>query len=68
MFEDSWLNGYITAYNQYVPLAKGDVATGTDANGLTGWIDNYCAAHPLDYVAQAATALITELRARAARP
>jgi hypothetical protein len=39
-------------------------AEGVDAKGLFGWIDNYCAGHPLDTVADAAFALISELQRR----
>src|SRR5271154_2918241 len=35
-----------------------------DFRGLLAWIDNYCAAHPLDSIASATFALTAELRRR----
>jgi hypothetical protein len=60
---ESWIMGYITAYNTFAD-AGGDVARGTDARGLFQWIDNFCAGHPLDTVADATFALVSELRRR----
>jgi hypothetical protein len=42
------------------------VAQGVDTKGLFGWIDDFCANHPLDSVADAAFALVSELRSRPA--
>ena len=30
-----------------------------DAQGVGGWIDNYCQAHPLDVIAKAASAFVS---------
>ena len=62
-----WLLGFITAYNEHVWHRSKDVADGTNAEGLLGWVDNYCAAHPLDKVAAAADALVNELVTRYSR-
>jgi hypothetical protein len=56
--------GYITAYNRYALAIDGDVAAGSDARGIFGWLDRYCASNPLDDVSGAASLLIRELRAR----
>jgi hypothetical protein len=32
---------------------------GVDAQGVGGWIDNYCQAHPLDVIAKAASAFVS---------
>ena len=37
---------------------------GIDNNGIFAWIDNYCAAHPLDSIATATIALVAELSKR----
>ena len=43
----AWMEGYLTAKAEDRPLlSKG--ATQTDTDGMAAWIDNYCAAHPLD--------------------
>jgi hypothetical protein len=64
----SWVLGYLSAFNVYVHRYKesgsADIATGVDFNGLYVWIDNYCAAHPLDAIVTATDALITELSKR----
>ncbi len=59
----TWVLGYITAYNEYL-ATSGNVAAGTDSDGIAAWIDTYCAAHPQDDLAHAARALIEDLRAR----
>jgi|SRR5271163_3322178 len=43
---------------------QGDIAEGIDANGIFGWIDNYCSAHPLENLADAAAQLVFALAAR----
>lgn len=60
-----WLWGYISAFNVYQYPDHGDVAYGTDWQGLAAWMDNYCLAHPLDTIQSAALNLIVELRGRA---
>jgi hypothetical protein len=29
-----------------------------DANGISGWIDNYCRAHPIEDISEAAKAFL----------
>jgi hypothetical protein len=55
--------GYLTAYNNFV-APDGNITAGTDSEGVTLWVDSYCQAHPLDGLADAAAALVAELRAR----
>jgi hypothetical protein len=62
LHQTSWVQGFLTAFNYYTS-ETGSVEKGTDPNGIFAWIDNYCAAHPLDTIATAATALVTELSA-----
>lgn len=61
-----WVLGFITGLNAYGPN-NGNIAPGTNASGLIGWIDNYCSANPLDSVTTAAFKLVDELQARSRR-
>ena len=58
--EAGWLAGYVTAVNAY-EWPERDIAQGLHADGIEGWIDTYCSAHPTDSLAVAAHALIAEL-------
>jgi hypothetical protein len=60
----SWVLGYVTGYNRYGLAIDSNVAHGTNAAGIIGWIDNYCRANPLDSIAAAAESLVEELRRR----
>ena len=60
--EAAWVNGFISAFNFYQGGA--DVAQSTDVDGYLAWIDNYCAAHPLDQISSAVIKLIEELSQR----
>ena len=60
----AWVSGFLTAFDYY-GSGSGNVGGNTDENGLLAWIDNYCATHPLDNIAAATIALITELSQRA---
>jgi hypothetical protein len=61
-----WLGGFVSGLNYAYRATYGNITDGTDVNGIDGWVDNYCAAHPLDMVGQAAIALGAELRGRKA--
>lgn len=41
----SWLNGYLSAYNQLTP-ATYEIAGKADLEGLTAWLADYCSARP----------------------
>jgi hypothetical protein len=58
--KEAWVQGYITAYNEWA-FQRPDVTAGTDADGIFAWIDNYCASHPLDTVAVAIRRLLVSL-------
>jgi hypothetical protein len=62
----SWAEGYLTAIQQALPEVNKGVRQ-TDADGLAGWLDDYCAAHSLDNLAAASQALALELGARGLR-
>lgn len=57
----SWVLGYVTSVNANVLTGTGDVSRGDRPEALFTWIDNYCAAHPLDSLARAAGALLDSL-------
>jgi hypothetical protein len=61
--QTQWIAGFLTAFNYY-QSATPNVAEGTDMNGVFAWMDTYCAAHPLDPIANAAIALVAELSKR----
>jgi hypothetical protein len=56
----SWVLGYISALNQTISYSH-NLTRGTDTGGITAWVDNYCATHPLDSLAAASTQLGVEL-------
>ena len=60
----SWVLGYITSVNANLLIVSRDVADGNSPDGLFSWIDDYCAAHPLDSVARATGGLLESLRAK----
>ena len=64
LLQDSWLGGYVSAYNNYVPAAKNNVASSTDFNGMREWVSNYCSLNPLDRIDTAAQKLLEALRGR----
>jgi hypothetical protein len=61
--QNQWVLAFISAHNPYEGVTP-DVMKGIDANGVFAWMDNFCAAHPLDQIATATMALITELSNR----
>lgn len=61
----SWVQGFITGVNYQKALPEGsDSFIGRDltASSLVTWLENYCRANPQDYLADAAEALIVELK------
>jgi hypothetical protein len=63
---ESWVLGLVSGRNAYGP-GNGDLAPGVNAEGLIGWVDQYCAANPLDSVTAAGFKLVKELERRAKR-
>lgn len=57
----SWVLGYITSVNANFLTSSQDVTAGARPDALFSWIDDYCAAHPLDSLARAASALLDSL-------
>ena len=62
----SWVLGYLTSVNANLLTTSEDVTTGSSAETAYAWIDNYCAAHPLDSLARATGALLDSLLAKGA--
>ena len=63
---EAWVQGYVSGINnlQAVNDQVADVAAGTDDNGLFGWLDGYCEAHPIDSTATATGHLLGYLAHR----
>jgi hypothetical protein len=63
VIDEAWVVGFLSAYNLLGP-SPDDITAGSDVNGATGWMDNYCTQHPLDTISVATQALINELNKR----
>jgi hypothetical protein len=55
-----WVHGYMSAMAAEHEKINAALHQ-TDSAGIDGWIDNWCSAHPLSSVAQAANALAFDL-------
>jgi len=64
---DAWLLGFVSGVNtsETLSLNHPDILKRTDATGIMGWMDNYCASHPLDSVMSTVIKLIVELKNKA---
>ena len=62
---EGWVLGFISGLNWF-GNGDGNVAPGVKADGLLGWIDQYCSAHPLDSITTAGFKLAQELKRRSA--
>ena len=60
----SWVLGYVTSVNANLLSVNQDVTGGAAPDALFGWIDNYCAAHPLDSLARATGAMLDSYLAK----
>lgn len=60
---EGWVLGFVSGYNVYED-PKGNVAPGVSGLGLLAWVDQYCAANPLDTLFTAGVKLVIELRKR----
>ena len=63
----TWVQGFITGVNYQIALpGDSDSFIGRDltAADVVTWIENYCRANPQDYLADAAEALVAELKAK----
>lgn len=64
--QEGWILGFISGLNAFGPNVS-NIAPGTTASGLLGWVDNYCKANPLDAVTTAGFKLADELKRRSRR-
>lgn len=63
--ESAWVLGYVTAMARIESARTGrKIANGIEVRGVEHWMDNYCASHPLDNIASASEALVSEINAR----
>jgi hypothetical protein len=60
----SWVLGYVTSVNANLLSVNQDVTAGATPDALFSWIDNYCAAHPLDSLSRASGALLDTFLAK----
>ncbi len=61
----SWVQGFITGVNYQSALpvdSHSFIAQDFPATSIVAWLDNYCRDNPQDYLADAAEALVTELK------
>ena len=56
----SWIQGYLTAYNNFVFDGQ-DLASGVDSATIRKWLNNHCRNRPGDDLAGAANALVNTL-------
>jgi hypothetical protein len=52
---EQWALGFLSGIG-YAGAAQDDPLYGTDADGVWGWFDNYCRAHPVVTLSNAAKA------------
>lgn len=61
----SWVQGFITGVNYQIALPEETnslVGQDLSAASVVAWLENYCRANPQDYLADAAGALVAELK------
>jgi hypothetical protein len=64
---EGWVLGFVSGANIYVDEHP-EILEGVDARAINAWIDNYCRAHPLEPLRDAALELVKELNRRAGHP
>lgn len=61
----SWVQGFITGVNYQSALpvdSHSFIGQDFSATSIVAWLENYCRDNPQDYLADAAEALVTELK------
>lgn len=57
-----WAVGFLSGVSwEWSAESRHDILAGLDGNAVAAWLDNYCAAHPLDDLATAAGQLALKL-------
>jgi hypothetical protein len=54
--EQQWVLGFLSGIGAMAGDKRENPLNGVDAAAVWAWIDNYCQAHPLEYISGAATA------------
>ncbi len=62
ILQETWLAGFITAFNAYGLKESKDVAAGADLNNIVSAVSTYCSARPGDDLFRAAAALVLDLQ------
>lgn len=67
IFYLSWVEGFVSAINEFVPTKSTSIAKDLPQRGIGEWFDYYCSGHPDDTMDAAAgvfitSRMITELR------
>ncbi len=58
--DQQYVLGYIVGLEEFIGSATSkNMVINTDVNGVVGWINNYCVAHPVDTITDAAQAFAT---------
>jgi hypothetical protein len=65
--EAAWTLGYLTAASRLRDEETLNFTRDVSGSSVEHWLDNYCAAHPLETIATAADDLMTELITRASK-
>jgi hypothetical protein len=55
-----WVLGFLLGVGWALTDSGWNPLKGVDADGVWAWVDNYCQAHPLQYLAEAAGAFARE--------
>ena len=58
---DGWVQGYLTAVNEFGEIGIINITKGTDMDGIDGAIDNYCATHPIATLSDAVQKVVMDL-------
>ena len=53
--DEEWVLGFLSGIG-YIGYDNANPLNKTDADGVWAWIDNYCSAHPLSQISDAAAA------------
>ena len=61
----AWIDGYVSGANVGKKDGPDFMVSTPPGAAYYAWVDNYCGANPLDYLAIAAHALVDELQSRA---
>jgi hypothetical protein len=60
---EEWVAGFLSGFGDLaasVPIPEMDPLRGLNTQTVRAWVDNYCQAHPLERIVQAAEALARE--------